>query len=106
MSAFCMVVTKCGSETEAKQIATAAVDRRLAAAAHCHGPVSSGYRWKGKIEEVREWECVLKTTRRRFERLESFIRECHSYETPCVLAMPIEAGSQPYLRWLEEQVSE
>ncbi len=104
MSTFCIVVTKCGSETEARRIAVTAVERRLAAAAHCHGPVVSVYRWQGKVEEAREWECVLKTTRSCFERLESLIRQCHSYATPCVLALPVESGSHRYLQWLEEQV--
>ena len=30
------------------------------------------------------------------------VRALHSYEVPCVVAMPIAAGYQPFLQWIAE----
>ena len=100
-----MVFVTCKSPTEAKRIARAAVERRLAACGSVLGaPSASIYWWKGRIEEAREAQLVLKTTRSLFPRLEAEIRRLHSYDVPEIVAVPIVAGSAPYLAWLRENV--
>jgi len=49
---------------------------------------------------------VVKTDRRRFAKLEQTVRSLHSYEVPEVIALPIEAGSQAYLKWMDESLGE
>ena len=43
---------------------------------------------------------VLKTTRERFEALRERVLALHPYEVPEVVALPVEAGSAPYLAWI------
>jgi len=101
----CVLVT-CGSLTEARRIARAAVTKRLAACANIVlSPVESVYRWKGKVEKTREFLMVLKTTSRRLTALEKEVKRLHSYNVPEFIALPIAAGSSEYLRWLQESVS-
>jgi periplasmic divalent cation tolerance protein len=97
---YLQVQTTAGSEEEAERIAAALVERRLAACVQTVGPIASRYRWQGKVETAREWLCLAKTEARRYEELESAIRELHSYEEPEIVATPIVAGSQGYLDWL------
>jgi len=33
------------------------------------------------------------------------VRAVHSYETPEIVALPLAAGSPPYLEWLNSSVS-
>ena len=98
-----VVMVTCRSKSEAKKIARAVVEARLAACANVvGGAVQSIYRWKGKVETAKEVLLLMKSTRKRFSALEQEIRRLHSYETPEIIALPIVAGSQAYLRWIEE----
>lgn len=45
---------------------------------------------------------IAKTTRGKFDELEREVRALHSYDTPEIVAVPILAGSAPYLEWLKE----
>jgi periplasmic divalent cation tolerance protein len=103
MAEYVQVLTTAGSEDEAARIAAALVDRRLAACVQVVGPITSRYRWQGKLEEAREWQCLAKTEAGRYDEVEAAIRELHSYEEPEVIATPIVAGSAGYLGWLSEE---
>lgn len=97
-------MTTAGSEEEAGRIASLLVDRRLAACVQVVGPIASRYRWQGKVEEEREWQCLAKTTAAAYEAVEAAIREAHSYDEPEIVATPIVAGSAGYLTWVDENV--
>jgi len=100
-----VVMVTCGSQAEAKKIARAVVEARLAACANVMGsPVQSIYRWKGQLETAKEVLLLLKSTRKRFSALEREIRRLHSYDTPEIIAVAIVEGSKGYLQWIEESV--
>src|SRR5262249_10916386 len=63
-------------------------------------------RWKGAVERDEERLLVVKTRADRFDALREAILAAHPYEVPEVVAVPIEAGSPAYLRWLDETVGE
>ena len=105
MTDYIQVVTTTGSQEDAERIARALVEERLAACVQVLGPITSTYRWAGKIETSREWQCVAKTRRDLFGRLDEMVRQLHTYEVPEILAVPVVAGSDPYLAWLDGEVS-
>lgn len=105
MTECVQVLTTAGSEREAERIAAVLVEQRLAACVQISGPVLSLYRWQGEIEREREWQCLAKTTRARFEAVAAAIAASHSYEEPEIVATPIVAGSPGYLAWIEENVA-
>ncbi|MFO7674751.1 MAG: divalent-cation tolerance protein CutA [bacterium] len=84
----------------AERLARRLVSSRLAACVQVLGPVSSNYRWKGRVERSREWLCLAKTSRLGYPALERAILQDHPYDTPEVVAVPIVAGSDAYLGWL------
>jgi periplasmic divalent cation tolerance protein len=104
MSDYIQVVTTTATHDEAEIIARALVDERLAACTQIVGPVTSIYRWEGKIETSQEWQCWAKSRRELFEQIEAAIRRLHPYQVPEILALPIEAGSEKYLQWLDGEV--
>lgn len=99
------VSTTLPDEATAQRVATILVEERLAACAQVLGPVSSTYRWEGRVGTGREWYCHAKTTTHRLEALQQRIRELHPYEVPEITAVRIVAGDAEYLRWIAEAVS-
>jgi periplasmic divalent cation tolerance protein len=100
------VVTVTSGSEEARRIASALVERRLAACVQVAGPVTSTYRWKGKIESAQEFLCIIKTRQSHYLAVEDAIRELHTYEVPEILAMPVSAGNRDYLDWLRDELAD
>lgn len=100
-----VVLVTCGSVKEARRIARAVVEQRLAACVNVvQSPVESMYRWKGRVETAKEFLLFIKASRRRFAALEAEIRRLHSYDVPEIIALPIERGSREYLAWISASV--
>jgi len=85
---------------EAGRIARALVERRLAACANILGPITSLYWWDGKVNEEGEIAFIAKTWEDRLEALTLAVREMHSYEEPCVVALPVAGGSPSFIDWI------
>lgn len=95
-----VVLVTAPTADRAAEIARAVVEERLAACGNVLPGLRSIYRWEGKIEDEAEALLVLKTTRDRFEALRARILALHPYQVPEVIALPVEAGSAPYLAWV------
>jgi periplasmic divalent cation tolerance protein len=93
------VTASCAAEAEA--LAENVLNGGLAACANIFTPMRSLYWWQGRLEKSEEAVLLLKTAQDRFEPLRRRLRELHSYSTPCILALPVTAGDQDYLNWLE-----
>ena len=104
MTDYIQVVTTTETEADARAIAAALVERRLAACVQIHGPIISTYRWKGEVTTAVEWQCVAKTQAALYDRVEEAIKGLHPYELPEILAVPMVAASQDYCRWIDGQV--
>ena len=89
------------SEAEARRIARALVEEGLAACVNLVPGVRSIYRWEGEVKEDAEQLLVIKTAPARRAALTQRLLELHSYECPEAIALPILAGSEPYLAWLQ-----
>ncbi len=100
-----IVLTTAASEEEARKIARALVDRRLAACVNIVPQITSVYRWQDNVEEAREWLLLVKTTAAAFGQVCQAIAELHSYDVPECVCLTIEDGSPSYLQWIAESVS-
>jgi periplasmic divalent cation tolerance protein len=94
------VITTTPDRAVANSIAQELVAKRLAACVQVSGPITSTYRWQGKIEAAEEWVCTGKCRQEHFAAIESAIGRLHPYDVPEIVALPIAAGSQQYLDWL------
>ena len=99
MAVSCCYVTA-GSRDEALSIGRTVVQERLAACANVVDGMTSIYWWQGALEQAAEAVLILKTRAELVERLTARIKELHSYECPCVVALPIAAGNPAYLGWI------
>jgi periplasmic divalent cation tolerance protein len=101
-----VVLTTCGSDDDARALARALVERRVAACVNAVSKVASTYRWKGEVQHDQETLLIIKTTVARLAAVEQTIRELSKYELPELIALPVEAGGADYLAWIQESVAE
>ncbi|XP_062979634.1 protein CutA isoform X2 [Elgaria multicarinata webbii] len=94
----------CPNQTVAREIARAVVEKRLAACVNIVPQITSIYEWKGKVEEDSEVLLMIKTRSSRVSALADFVRSVHPYEVAEVIAVPIQEGNPPYLKWVAENV--
>lgn len=104
MHDYLQVVTTTETKADAQRIATTLIERRLAACVQVSGPITSTFRWEGKVQSADEWLCIVKTRRDVYEAVEAAIREAHPYQVPEILATPVAAGSRSYLDWLDAEI--
>ena len=97
-----ILLTTAGSRDEADMLANDLVRRELAACVNILGPMTSVYRWKGKIESSNEFLLVIKTTEDAFEQIRQAVRQLHSYELPEFVEICVSRGDGKYLAWLEQ----
>jgi periplasmic divalent cation tolerance protein len=99
-----IVLTTCADPQEAGRLARTLVEERLAACATLIPAVQSIYHWQGQIESSTETLLLLKTGPDQLTALEARLHALHSYQTPEFLVLAIEAGSHPYLDWLQSSL--
>lgn len=85
---------------EALKLAQTLVGERLAACANVQGPITSVYWWDGTLNQDAEVALVLKTRSDLVEALTARVRALHSYDCPCVVALPITGGNPAFLQWI------
>lgn len=88
---------------EAKIIGRMLVEKRLAACVNLLDAMHSMFWWEGTVQESREVVLIAKTTRRLVSALTAAVKECHSYECPCIVSLPIEAGNSAFLKWISDE---
>ena len=92
------------NKLEAKKIALGLLKAKLVACVNITKDIESHFLWKSKIDSGREVLLIVKSKQKLFQKIVSKVQELHSYENPEIIAMPIIAGSWPYLKWIDEVV--
>jgi periplasmic divalent cation tolerance protein len=92
-------------DAEAKMIARTVVGERLAACANLLGGIESVYWWDGKVCEGDEVALILKTSAERQVELIERIKQLHSYDCPCIVCLPIDAGHPAFLDWIASETN-
>ena len=98
-ASFLLVVTTVGSRDEANRIASALVERRLAACAQISA-IDSYYVWEGALRHDAEFRVLFKVAASAYDEAEQAIRTLHSYDLPAIHAIPVERAHAPYADWV------
>jgi len=96
------VITTVGQLAQARRIARALVQRRLAACVHIC-PVESLYRWRARLCHEREYRLTCKTSIGRRAALMAALEQLHPYELPALYAVALERVSAAYAAWIEQE---
>ena len=102
---YCLVYITVGNELEAIKLAKLALQKKLVACANLYPEVKSIFEWKKELKIEKESILIFKTTEEKFKKLEDLILKNHTYETPCVLKLPITEGHKNFLDWIEETLN-
>jgi len=102
MAEHVIVATTTDSEDKARELASSVIDAKLGACAQIV-PITSVYRWEGKVETDPEWRVEIKTAADRVADLTDHLKKIHTYDVPEIVATPIEGGSAEYLSWVVDE---
>jgi len=97
-----IILTTTASTDEAESLANGLVESRLAACVQILPKMTSVYGWEGKIANESEHLLLIKTLGEKYEGVEKYILDHHSYDTPEIVAMDAEKVSAGYLKWLTD----
>lgn len=86
---------------EALALAHLLVEKHLAAGVNIVPGIESIYHWQGQVRQHGEYLLLAQTTADRFSQLEQAVSAVHSYEVPCIVAVPLSAASATFAQWIE-----
>ena len=93
------------SADEAARIGGALVDRGLAACVNILPGMTSIYVWDGKRQRDTEAAAIVKTRAGLADTVIAEARKLHPYSNPAFVVLPIDGGSNDFLRWIMEQTA-
>jgi periplasmic divalent cation tolerance protein len=105
MKTAVIVLSTFPADQDPRLLATALVEERLVACVNVLPPMTSIYRWAGKIEVATEHQLVMKTTAARLNALKTRIAALHPYDVPEILVFLADGGADAYLEWLAASTS-
>jgi uncharacterized protein involved in tolerance to divalent cations len=97
-----LVLTTIAAEADGAALGRTLVDERLAACVNVLPAMTSVYRWKGQVEQDREQQLIIKTTRTGWRPWRPGSANCTA-TTARVPVMRAGGGSDAYLRGWRSQ---
>lgn len=79
------------------------VDDRLAACGQNIAAIRSIYRWDGSVQDEQEARVALHTRTSLVPQIVARADAEHSYDVPCVIALPVVAGNPRYIQWVLDE---
>ena len=104
MTDIIQVFITINDRSKARDIAEMLLDKGLAACVQITGPLTSLYRWEGKLVEDQEWLLIAKSSKVHYPELEKQVKQIHVYEVPEILAVQVENGNEDYFNWLNREL--
>ncbi|WP_419796885.1 MAG: divalent-cation tolerance protein CutA [Terasakiella sp.] len=95
----------CSNEQEARSIGHKLLKERLVACINILPTIQSLYWWNDEIQDDSETAFFAKTTVENADAAIALIKDSHSYDCPCIVALPIENGNTDFLQWIKQQTT-
>lgn len=89
------------TKAEAIKIAHELISSKLVACSNIYSNVTSIYEWEGKVVENEEVTMTCKTSDSSVDEVIKLVKNLHSYECPCIIAIKVEKGNEDFLKWVE-----
>lgn len=100
-----LVLTTTGADFDARALAHALVEARLAACVNIVPRIHSVYRWEGSVAGDDEQLLIIKTSDGRVAELREELFKRHPYDVPEFVVLPIGGTSDAYGAWLLASVA-
>jgi periplasmic divalent cation tolerance protein len=101
-----VVLVTTATREEAEKIAQLLLDRRKVACVNIVPGMHSVFWWQGKLESAQESLLIAKTRTSLVPQVVDLVRGAHSYTVPEIIALPVVAGNQDYLEWIDQETVE
>ena len=101
-----VVLVTVSGKVEADKITSVLLESRKAACVNIIPGVSSRFWWQGNIDSADEIMLLIKTRPSAVPAIIELVKKNHSYTVPEVIALPIIAGNEDYLSWINSEVPE
>lgn len=98
-----LVYMTAGSFQEAENIGKALVQAKLAACINILDRMHSLFWWQDTVQKEQETVLLAKTRSDLLEPLTATVRDLHSYDCPCVVALPIVGGNPEFIDWIQAE---
>ncbi|HEX4139454.1 MAG TPA: divalent-cation tolerance protein CutA [Candidatus Methylacidiphilales bacterium] len=98
-----LVLVTASSAVEARVLARAILEKRLAACINILPGVESHYWWQGKLETAPEVMLFIKSSAEQFDALAALVKEKHSYDCPEIVALATQEVAPAYRNWWESE---
>lgn len=95
-----LVYMTAADAAEAEKVGAALVEKRLAACVNVLDNMRSMFWWDGAVQNEKETAFIAKTAEDRLQALIAEVKALHSYEVPCIVALPMEGGNEEFLEWI------
>ena len=99
-----LVLVTASSVDEARRIADALLQPRLAACVNIVPGVEAHYWWQDTREQGSEVLLMIKTSAEQFEAVSAAVRANHSYECPEIVALDPREMTPAYRAWWENEL--
>ncbi|MFH1678062.1 MAG: divalent-cation tolerance protein CutA [Candidatus Omnitrophota bacterium] len=99
-----IILITCANKREAKKISGELVQQKLAACVNVVDKITSIFWWQGKIDSAAELLLIAKSKKSLMPRIIKLVKSLHSYKVPEIIALPIVAGNDDYIKWINESV--
>ena len=103
---YAVVLVTASSEAEGLKLQKMLMEKRKAACVNMVSRLESHFWWKGKIDIAEEVLLIIKTKVSAVNEIIRLVKEAHSYVIPEIIALPVIAGNEDYLRWVDEEVKD
>lgn len=105
MSDYVCILVTASSHDEARNLARALLEARLAGCVKIIASVESHYWWQGVLEHATECQLVIKSRAALVRDVIACVKANHTYTVPEVIALPVIDGNPDYLDWLGKETA-
>jgi len=102
-----LVYVTCDSVEQAEDIGEKIMRKRLCACVNIFKEMQPMFFWppkSGNIDKSKEAVLILKSVKSKYRAIEKEISHLHTYDVPCIFAIPVISVADKYFDWLKGEM--
>lgn len=107
MDDLILIYTTWESTRQAKAAAKHLLKKRLCGCVNIFPEVNPIFWWPpktNKLDESKEAVMFIKSLKNKYSEIEKEIYKIHTFETPCIIALPIYKVNKDYYNWIKGEI--